>query len=126
MMQDAHALEDMKNSVDELVPQLEKEYADLMQQLEQEQAEVAEIESGDQEYLNDLKATIAEQKYVSQVLMHLFKSYYTSVALRLRHSKPNSRMERTSCDGCKRSRKRLRLRSGRLEARLTLHSGLCT
>lgn len=35
-----------------------------MQELEREQAEVAEIEASDQEYLNDLKVSIAEQKCV--------------------------------------------------------------
>jgi kinetochore protein Spc7/SPC105 len=33
-----------------------------MRELEQEQAEVEEIESCDQDYLNELKASIAEQK----------------------------------------------------------------
>ncbi len=35
-----------------------------MRELQQEQAEVAEIEQCDQEYLNELKTSIAEQKYV--------------------------------------------------------------
>jgi len=33
-----------------------------MHELEMEQAEIREIESCDQDYLNELKATIAEQK----------------------------------------------------------------
>jgi kinetochore protein Spc7/SPC105 len=33
-----------------------------MQELQKEQAEVVEIESCDQDYLNELKASIAEQK----------------------------------------------------------------
>jgi kinetochore protein Spc7/SPC105 len=33
-----------------------------MQELELEQAEIREIESCDQDYLNELKASIAEQK----------------------------------------------------------------
>lgn len=60
--QDARALEDPKKTALELIPELEKEYEELMRELEQEQAEVAEIESSDQDYLNELKATIAEQK----------------------------------------------------------------
>lgn len=48
---------------DDLVPVLEKEYEAIMQELEKEQAEVAEIEACDQDYLNELKSEIAEQKY---------------------------------------------------------------
>lgn len=33
-----------------------------MRELEKERGEVAEIEASDQEYLNELKASIAEQK----------------------------------------------------------------
>lgn len=60
--QDARALEEPKKTALELIPELEKEYEELMRELEQEQAEVAEIEGSDQDYLNELKATIAEQK----------------------------------------------------------------
>jgi kinetochore protein Spc7/SPC105 len=49
-------------SGEELVAALEKEYDELLQELEHEQAEVAEIEASDQNYLNDLKDSIAEQK----------------------------------------------------------------
>jgi len=41
---------------------MEREYEELMRELEHEQAEVKEIEESDQDYLNELKATIAEQK----------------------------------------------------------------
>ena len=34
-----------------------------MLELEKENAEVAEIEASDQDYLNELKASIAEQRY---------------------------------------------------------------
>lgn len=60
--QDARTLEPIKKSVEELVPTLDKEYNEIMQELEREQAEVAEIEASDQDYLNDLKVSIAEQK----------------------------------------------------------------
>lgn len=39
-----------------------------MRELEQEQAEVAEIENGDADYLNELKATIAEQNIEIEAL----------------------------------------------------------
>lgn len=61
-VQDAKILEPIKKAAEELVPTLEKEYSEIMLELEREQAEVAEIEASDQEYLNDLKDSIAEQK----------------------------------------------------------------
>jgi kinetochore protein Spc7/SPC105 len=60
--QDANTLEPIKRAAEELVPALEKEYNDILKVLEREQAEVAEIEVSDQDYLNDLKVSIAEQK----------------------------------------------------------------
>jgi kinetochore protein Spc7/SPC105 len=45
-----------------VVPTLQQEYDEIMQELEKENAEVAEIEASDQDYLNELKASIAEQK----------------------------------------------------------------
>jgi kinetochore protein Spc7/SPC105 len=47
---------------DQVLPALEQEYEEVMRELEQQQAEVAEIENCDQDYLNELKASIAEQK----------------------------------------------------------------
>jgi kinetochore protein Spc7/SPC105 len=47
---------------DEVLPALEREYEEIMRELEQQQAEVAEIENSDQDYLTELKASIAEQK----------------------------------------------------------------
>ena len=61
---DARTLEELNRSADGLIPELEQEYQSLTEELEREQAEVAEIENGDQDYLNELKATVAEQKYV--------------------------------------------------------------
>lgn len=62
--QDARKLEEPKKTAAKIIPELEREYEDLIRELEQEQAEVAEIEGSDQDYLNELKATIAEQKCV--------------------------------------------------------------
>ena len=62
--QDARALEEPKNLIVNVIPELEREYEELMRELEKERAEVTEIEAGDQDYLNELKATIAEQKWV--------------------------------------------------------------
>ena len=63
-LKDARTLEELNGSADGLIPELEQEYQRLTEELEREQAEVAEIESGDQDYLNELKATVSEQKYV--------------------------------------------------------------
>ncbi|KAJ3567148.1 hypothetical protein NP233_g6546 [Leucocoprinus birnbaumii] len=65
---DARILEPLKKSAEELVPTLEKEYYEILQELEREQAEVAEIEASDQEYLNDLKVSIAEQNIEVEAL----------------------------------------------------------
>jgi kinetochore protein Spc7/SPC105 len=45
-----------------VIPDLEREYEQIMAELERERDEVAEIEACDQDYLNELKASIAEQK----------------------------------------------------------------
>lgn len=63
--QDAKILEDVNRRAQEIIPALQEEYDQLMKELEQEQADVADIENCDQEYLNDLKASIAEQEYVN-------------------------------------------------------------
>lgn len=47
------------------------EYEEVMQELEKERAEVAEVEASDQDYLNELKASIAEQKYILVFLPYL-------------------------------------------------------
>ena len=73
---DARTLEELIGYTDGLTPELEQEYQRLTEELAQEQAEVAEIEGGDQDYLNELKATVAEQKYVD-LFQHLF-IYLTS------------------------------------------------
>ncbi|KAF8641136.1 hypothetical protein AX17_000778 [Amanita inopinata Kibby_2008] len=65
---DAKMLESVKNKADEVVPGLEREYEEIMRELEHERAEVAEIEASDQEYLNELKATISEQNIEVEAL----------------------------------------------------------
>jgi kinetochore protein Spc7/SPC105 len=60
--QDARVLESIWATANEVVPALREEYEEIMRELERETAEVAEIEASDQEYLNELKASIAEQK----------------------------------------------------------------
>lgn len=44
------------------MPALNEEYENLLRELEQEQADVTELESCDQDYLNELKTTIQEQR----------------------------------------------------------------
>ncbi|KAH7883876.1 Spc7 kinetochore protein-domain-containing protein [Phlebopus sp. FC_14] len=58
---DAKFLEAVIRQAQDMVPALQLEYDNLMQELEQEKADVAELEACDQDYLNELKATIAEQ-----------------------------------------------------------------
>ena len=60
--QDARKLEVLSNAANSVIPDLEREYEQIMAELERERAEVAEIEACDQDYLNELKASIAEQK----------------------------------------------------------------
>ncbi|KAK7029013.1 hypothetical protein VNI00_014723 [Paramarasmius palmivorus] len=58
---DAKTLEQLKARTDELVPALQQEYDEIMRELEREQQEVIDIEQCDQDYLNELKTSIAEQ-----------------------------------------------------------------
>ncbi|TFK30384.1 hypothetical protein FA15DRAFT_751438 [Coprinopsis marcescibilis] len=58
---DARKLEALNAAAHEVIPGLEQDYADIMEELEREQAEVKEIDESDQDYLNELKASIAEQ-----------------------------------------------------------------
>lgn len=58
---DAKTLADLRAHADDIVPALQQEYDSIMRELQQEQAEVAEIEQCDQDYLNELKVSIAEQ-----------------------------------------------------------------
>ncbi|THU91653.1 hypothetical protein K435DRAFT_727026 [Dendrothele bispora CBS 962.96] len=58
---DAKALEKVKAQCDEVLPSLEQEYEAVTRELEKERTEVAAIEECDQDYLNDLKSSIADQ-----------------------------------------------------------------
>ena len=44
------------------MPSLREGYQQVLRELEEEKTLVAEIENSDQQYLNELKTTIAEQK----------------------------------------------------------------
>ncbi|KAI0080046.1 hypothetical protein K474DRAFT_1689475 [Panus rudis PR-1116 ss-1] len=61
LQSDAKMLEDIIKQAQGMLPNLREEYAQVMAELEQEQADIAEIENSDQDYLNELKSTIAEQ-----------------------------------------------------------------
>lgn len=65
---DARILEGITTTADQVVPALQQEYEVIMEELEKENAEVAEIEASDQDYLNELKASIAEQNIEVEAL----------------------------------------------------------
>jgi hypothetical protein len=56
-------LEAVIQQAQSLLPSLREEHALVIKEFEQEQSIVAEIENCDQEYLGELKATLAEQGY---------------------------------------------------------------
>ncbi|KAF7306544.1 Spc7 domain-containing protein [Mycena indigotica] len=68
LRKDAEALEQLRELPDQILPGLQQEYDELMRELAQEEAEVAEIQNCDQDYLNGLKASIAEQDFVVEAL----------------------------------------------------------
>ena len=110
---DARTLEELDRSADGLISELEQVYQSLTEELEREQAEVAEIESGDQDYLNELKATVAEQKYVGSSHNIYLIQKYICLALRLKLLKLSFLKEKIKCDGCRSGLKSLMLRSAR-------------
>ncbi|KAH9178909.1 hypothetical protein EDB89DRAFT_2063822 [Lactarius sanguifluus] len=59
--QDAGILESVIQQAESLLPSLREEHAQVMKELEQEESIAAEIANCDQEYLSELKATLAEQ-----------------------------------------------------------------
>ncbi|KAG6888765.1 hypothetical protein C0992_007556 [Termitomyces sp. T32_za158] len=65
---DAKTLETLQTSAGDLIPSLRLEYEEIRKELDRETAEVAEIEACDQEYLNELKASIAEQNIEVEAL----------------------------------------------------------
>ncbi|EIW64941.1 uncharacterized protein TRAVEDRAFT_68623 [Trametes versicolor FP-101664 SS1] len=58
---DATYLAGVIKEAQDILPQLRDEYAEVTRLLEQEQADIDEIENSDKDFLNELKATIAEQ-----------------------------------------------------------------
>ncbi|KAH9982703.1 Spc7 kinetochore protein-domain-containing protein [Lactifluus volemus] len=59
--QDARTLETIIQQAENLLPSLREEHAQVTKEFEQEQVIVAEIENCDQDYLKELKGTLAEQ-----------------------------------------------------------------
>jgi hypothetical protein len=89
-MKDCTVLEEINKKAQEILPGLRAEYEQVMRELEQEEAEVAEIENCDQDYLKELKASIAEQKYVASLSFMIYRFADTSdTAPKWRLSKPN-------------------------------------
>ena len=115
---DARTLEELNRSADGLIPELEQEYQNLTKELEREQAEVAEIESGDQDYLNELKATVSEQKYVGPSHDIYLTLIYICLVLRLKPLKLSFQKEKINCDGWRSELKSLMLRSARQRIQL--------
>ena len=54
----------MIKEAQDILPALRQEYDEVIRLLEQEQADIDEIENSDKDYLNELKASIAEQRCV--------------------------------------------------------------
>ncbi|KAJ7124771.1 Spc7 kinetochore protein-domain-containing protein [Mycena crocata] len=68
LRRDALTIEQLQAMPEQILPALEREYEEVMRELEQQQAEVVEIENSDQEYLGELKASIAEQNVEVEAL----------------------------------------------------------
>ena len=66
--QDATFLERINKESHDLLVTLRQEYEEVMAELKKDEEEVAEIENCDQEYLNELKTSLAEQRYKSLAL----------------------------------------------------------
>ena len=54
----------MIKEAQDMLPELRQEYEEVTRLLAQEQADIDEIENSDKDFLNELKATIAEQRYL--------------------------------------------------------------
>jgi hypothetical protein len=61
-VQDKAVLDDIISQANSLLPALRQQHAQILNELEQEKREVEDIENSDPVYLEELKATIAEQK----------------------------------------------------------------
>jgi kinetochore protein Spc7/SPC105 len=58
-------LRDFLGRSSNLVPELQCQYEALVDELDKEHKEIAEIQNSDEDYLNELKSSIAEQEFVS-------------------------------------------------------------
>ena len=60
---------------------LRQEYEEVMAELKKDEEEVAEIESCDQEYLNELKTSLAEQRYNYSCFENRVTSYASAFSV---------------------------------------------
>ncbi|GLB36475.1 putative spc7 kinetochore protein [Lyophyllum shimeji] len=103
--EDARVLESIKASADEIIPALQQEYEEIMQELGRETAEVAEIEACDQDYLNELKASIAEQNIEVEALQAEVaesRAKLQSLQERLEETNAQKREAKTAIDDAQR------------------------
>ena len=63
LQKDQLVLADIIDQAGSLLPALQQQHAQILLELERERSEVAEMEQSDPVYLEELKATIDEQKY---------------------------------------------------------------
>ncbi|KAI9462336.1 Spc7 kinetochore protein-domain-containing protein [Lactarius psammicola] len=85
--QDAGILESVIQQAENLLPSLREEHAQVIKELEQEESIAAEIANCDQEYLSELKATLAEQGNSTQTEALRLKEELASLeALHLWHT----------------------------------------
>ena len=61
-LQDNILVNNILRDAEGLVPNLKRQHQQLLEQLEQEGQEIAQLEESDPDYLEELKATISEQK----------------------------------------------------------------
>lgn len=62
-----------------VLPDLEQEYDEILKELEKEEAEIAQLEGSDEQYLEELKASIAEQKLAFHFLLRLYSVLFHSL-----------------------------------------------
>ncbi|KAG6868547.1 hypothetical protein C0993_001243 [Termitomyces sp. T159_Od127] len=102
---DAKTLETIRASAGDLIPALRLEYEEIKKELDRESAEVAEIEACDQEYLNELKASIAEQNIEVEALraeVAESKAKLLSLQERLRETSTEKQQTRAMIDEAQR------------------------
>ena len=62
-LQDTKTIAELNAQLETALPELERQHAEVTAQLEKERAEIAEVEACNQDWLNELKGTIADQRY---------------------------------------------------------------